>query len=195
MFLTIRLVILLAFCMAPAAFAQSDDAGLDGFWGSTHLVGFSLDTPQSQFVRSAAQNGFELSEGGVVDLNGWYSPDVPNFSATFLTQLNPDIDLVWGAAIGERGPKYRLGPEATLGLVMRRKLGRNTAVQVDVYGQYGGALRESACVGDYGDLGGLQQVNCRLAASILPPDETLAYLWQQPAQLSYALRATVVWRF
>lgn len=195
----IRLVFAAMFCTASAAFGQSSNGDLGAFWGSTDLVGLGFETSQSLFVRSAAQDGFELSEGGAVDLNGWYSPKAPNISATFLTQvagdLTGDLDVLWGAALGEVGEKYRLGPEVTLGLAMRRKLGRYGVVQLDVYGQYGGALREVACIGDYGALGGEQSVNCRLAASILPPEETLAFLWQQPARANYAVRLTVVWRF
>jgi hypothetical protein len=34
-------------------------------------------------------------------------------------------------------------------------------------------------VADYGDIGGVQSVNCRLAASELPPQETLKHLFNQ----------------
>jgi hypothetical protein len=195
MFTSILLAVAATFCATSAAFGQSDAGALDGFWGRTKLVGLAFDTPQSLFVRSAAQYGFELSEGGAVDLNEWYSPKAPNISATFLTQVTDDLDVIWGTSLGEVGKKYRLGTEVVLGLAMRRELGRRATMQLDVYGQYGGALREVGCLGDYADLGGVQPVNCRLAASILPPEETLAYLWQQPAQLNYGVRLTVVWTF
>lgn len=36
-------------------------------------------------------------------------------------------------------------------------------------------LTERACTADCGDIGGIQRVNCRLAASALLPEETLRY--------------------
>jgi hypothetical protein len=39
----------------------------------------------------------------------------------------------------------------------------------------GSILTERACTADYGDIGGVRRVNCRLAASALPPEETLRY--------------------
>jgi len=43
----------------------------------------------------------------------------------------------------------------------------------------GGHLRERACTADYGEIGGVQRVNCRLAATPLEPRETLQYLWDE----------------
>ena len=40
----------------------------------------------------------------------------------------------------------------------------------------GGRFKEHSCTADYADLGGLEQVNCRLAATELAPEETLKYL-------------------
>jgi hypothetical protein len=40
---------------------------------------------------------------------------------------------------------------------------------------FSGKLREKSCTADYGEIGGVQEVNCRMAASILPPSETLKY--------------------
>ena len=37
-------------------------------------------------------------------------------------------------------------------------------------------MKERACTADYGDIGGVEQVNCRLAASEMTPTETLKYL-------------------
>jgi len=45
--------------------------------------------------------------------------------------------------------------------------------------RFGGGLKEGTCVADYGDIGGVQSVNCRLAASELPPQETLKHLFNQ----------------
>jgi len=37
-------------------------------------------------------------------------------------------------------------------------------------------MTEKTCSADYGQLGGIQTVNCRLAADVIPPEETLDYL-------------------
>jgi hypothetical protein len=45
----------------------------------------------------------------------------------------------------------------------------------------GGRLREKSCTADYEEEG-ISEVNCRLAASLLPPEETLNYLLDVSAQ-------------
>jgi hypothetical protein len=40
-------------------------------------------------------------------------------------------------------------------------------------------MEEKTCVADYGDIGGIQAVNCRLAATALEPAETLQYLYNE----------------
>jgi hypothetical protein len=45
-----------------------------------------------------------------------------------------------------------------------------------------GGLKEKSCTADYGDIGGVQAVNCRLAASTLEPSSTLQYLANIRAQ-------------
>jgi hypothetical protein len=59
---------------------------------------------------------------------------------------------------------------------------------------FGGKLTEKACMADYGEYaGGYQKVNCRLAATPLPPEETMRYLvnekpvnhWKISVDLSY----------
>jgi hypothetical protein len=44
------------------------------------------------------------------------------------------------------------------------------------YYPFFGAMTEGTCTADYVELGGIQTVNCRLAADIIPPEETLDHL-------------------
>lgn len=44
---------------------------------------------------------------------------------------------------------------------------------------FGGRLKEKICIADYGDIGGVQRVNCRLEATELEPKETLKYLFNE----------------
>ena len=63
-----------------------------------------------------------------------------------------------------------------------------TTLSLTVSGIFGGRLTESPCEADYGDIGGIQTVNCRLAASVLAPEETLKYLMNAaPNRLSLSL--------
>lgn len=172
------ILLLAAGSSAAQGRAQAAEAG---FWAATALRGLSFDGLNSQIVRQAARDSFELSGGQLVDLAKWYSPKFPNLSASFQTQINRDVALIWGGSIGEAGTKYRLGPSGVIGLAMQRRVGKFAMLRIDVAGQFGGALQERPCVGDYGAIGGVQQVNCRLAASPLPPKQTLQYQWDEPA--------------
>ncbi len=161
-----------------------------GFWELTQLASISFEGATTGIVQSAAADGFELSGGEAVDLKAWYSPKFPNVNATFLTQVSDDMAIAWGGSLGEVGQKYRIGPGVNFGLSWRQELGPSGTVQFDLFGSYGSALREVGCLGDYGAIGGMQAVNCRLAASVLPPEETLAYLWDLPPQFSATVRLT-----
>jgi hypothetical protein len=181
-----------------AGMAQGQDIGPsqdDGIWGRSRLVDLTMGGLNSDLVRSAAASGFELSGGEAVDLQRWYAPELPNLSATFVTELSPHVGVIWGGALGERGEKYNLGPTATLGVVFRTSITHNLTIEMEMSGIYGGRLRERACIGDFGAVGGVQRVNCRLAASFLPPKETLEYLWDEPARAVGVLRLVLRWTF
>lgn len=182
----------------PGSFAAAQGVMIDAnnrFMASTYLIGLSFEGLNSSRVRQAARDGFELSNGAQVDLAGWYSPRFPNVSATFATQVSPRLSLLWGASLGERGAKYTLGPSGMIGITVRQPLGRRSWLNLEVYGHFGGALRESSCTGDYGAIGGVQRVNCRMAASILPPAQTLDYLWNEPPVSFGQLKLSYEFRF
>jgi hypothetical protein len=198
LFKCILLLVLIG--LRPAQAQENGGLFEGGFWDATQMVSMSFDGPSSGIVRAAAADGFELSDGSAVDLMRWYAPRFPNLSATFLTQVNKEVAVIWGGSLGEVGQKYRISPSIDFGISWQREVGkhwprghsskRRAVIQLDVFGSYGGALRETACLGDYGEIGGVQRVNCRLAASILQPEETLAYLWNQPAFVSGTIRLT-----
>lgn len=168
------------FCTGGSAASQDYALPSEGgFWNTTKLRGLSFDGLNSHIVRQAARDSFELSDGGKVALSKWYSPTMPNISATFETKIGRDAALIWGGSLGESGVKYRLGPSGTIGFALRRPVGKRATLSLELLGQFGGALREETCIADYGALGGVQQVNCRLAATALPPKETLNYRWDE----------------
>ncbi len=181
--------------LSAAGAAQPRDYATEGdFWAQTMLRGLSFDGLNSGIVRHAARQSFELSGGGAVDLGKWYSPDFPNLSASFETKVSRNMSLVWGGSLGEAGAKYRLGPSGTIGFVMRQPVGAHGTLSLEVIAQTGGALREGTCRADYGSIGGVQAVNCRLAASTLSPRQTLQYRWDLPSttvaqvQLKYEIK-------
>ena len=59
----------------------------------------------------------------------------------------------------------------------------------------GGTLHEKSCSADYGQIGGVQEVNCRLAASTLPPAETLRYLLNEKPYNHNQVSLMLTWRF
>lgn len=145
----------------------------------THLIGVDLGSSLSDIPRSARSSGYELSDGTPVRFDRWYEERVPNLQFDFLTEITPDLGLLWGVGTGEYGEKYRIDPSLRVGLLYTKPVGRNGVFSLRLTTRLGGRLRERACTADYGEIGGVQRVNCRLAATPLAPSETLDYLWNE----------------
>ncbi len=141
----------------------------------TFLVDVSVGSAFEGDVNAAARGGYELVDGTQVEFEQWYSSSWRTMHIGFLTELGERTGLLWGLSTGERGEKYRIGPGLTLGLLHRVPVGRQASVTLRADTMLGGDLREGLCIADYGEIGGIRPVNCRLAASPLPPEETLAY--------------------
>lgn len=60
---------------------------------------------------------------------------------------------------------------------------------------FGGRLKEKTCSADYGEIGGVQTVNCRLAASTLQPAETLQYLMNEKPKQDMLISVKWTYRF
>lgn len=148
---------------------------------STFLIGLRKGSQLSTDVRSLRAGGYELADGTPVDFEDWYSSDWTDIGLTWLTQINDGFGVIWGLSTGERGEKYRIDPAMKLGFTLQRRLGRHSFATLTAHTIIGGNLREQTCTADYGDIGGVQTVNCRLAATELPPEETLDYLLDAPA--------------
>ena len=134
--------------------------------------------------------GYLLSDGTPVRFRQWYSSDMPNLSVTWLTEVTPNFGLFWGFGTGERGEKYRIDPSMTLGFIAMRKLSRSATLSLSATTILGGDLQEGTCTADYGAIGGIQTVNCRLAATTMPPAATLDYLFDEspPDRTTVTLR-------
>jgi len=134
-------------------------------------------------------SGYELQDGTWVSFEKWYRTDWVGLQIDFLTQFNDDLGLLWGLGTGERGEKYTIDPSLKVGLVAQAHPQPNSTVSLTVTSILGGRLNELPCIADYGDIGGgEQEVNCRLAATRMPPEETLKYLVKaDPSRLYIAL--------
>jgi hypothetical protein len=141
----------------------------------TNFLNINIGSSRANIARALANGGYELEDGTPISFEPWYSPRYPELNITFLTQMSPSLGLIWGVSLGEGGEKYQIDPGVWLGLVYRAQLGRRSSLTFTATTLVGGNFRESACIAYY-RIGGIQPVNCRLAATVLPPAETLQFL-------------------
>ncbi|MDO8887055.1 MAG: hypothetical protein Q7V16_00580 [Hydrogenophaga sp.] len=158
-----------------AATAASLDVGAS-FSSATYLIGVSQDNRLSRQVKGLQNGGFETSGGQWVGFERWYAPRWRDTKLTWMTQVNRNVGLTWGFSTGENAPKYSIQPGLQLGFIFQSQPHKNGYVAITGSTVVGGRLREKTCTANYGDIGGVQRVNCRLAASTLAPDTTLNYL-------------------
>ena len=152
----------------------------DGLWSETSLIEIKQGSELSNKMRrNQNSGGYDLSGGSPVNLKAWYTPAFDDTRITYMTQLHPKVGLIWGFSTGENAPKYTVDPSMKLGLVFHYELDKTSTLSLRGTTVLGGRLRESACTADYGVIGGVQQVNCRMAASTLPPSQTLQYLYDE----------------
>jgi hypothetical protein len=182
-----------AFCASILLMCISGDAAKgETFWERTQLVDVSYGGGLSGTARSLGRGGYELSDGTPVGLRDWYSSDWQDLSVTLITQVSDNFGIYWGFSTGERGEAYRIEPGARVGFILYEELSENSAISISATALLGGDLREDSCTADYGAIGGVQKVNCRLAASFLEPARTLDYLVREspPDRIRVNLRYT-----
>lgn len=149
---------------------------------STSLIELRQGSDLSNIVRSTRHQGFETAGGDPVRFSSWYGTRWTDVRMSWLTQVSPSTGIIWGLNTGERGEKYSISPGIKLGFIHQALLGRRTALTLRATTTLGSRLREKTCTADYGDIGGVRSVNCRLAATQLDPDETLSYLFDSPSR-------------
>lgn len=146
------------------------------FFARTHIIEISQKNPLSSHARLLSQGSIELAGGGNINFNRWYQTNMFDIRLTWLTQMTPGWGAVWGLSTGERGPKYTIHPSLKLGFIYNKSMSSTSLLSVKASTVLAGRLQEKQCMADYGEIGGIQAVNCRMASSYLPPDETLLYL-------------------
>ena len=178
------LVVCLSTSMAKATELQ---AAAKYLFTNTYLIDIGQGSQLSQVMRASQTGGFETASGNWVSFKGWYSTNWTDSRLTMMTQLTPWLGLIWGASTGELGEKYTIDPSVKVGLVVRHDFAKNSSLSFKATTVLGGSLREKSCIADYGEIGGQQKVNCRLAATPLAPNDTLQYLYNMKPLNSYFL--------
>jgi hypothetical protein len=186
-----RRALALACLLAAAVPAPAQAQGLD----DTHLLDIRLGSARSDIATSLSRGGYELSDGTPIDFRDWYEARMPEMTVLFLSQVSPRTGILWGLSTGERGDKYRIDPGVWLGLIHRMPVGRSADITFSAMSMVGGDFREDTCTADYGAIGGVSTVNCRLAASVMRPDETLDYLVREDGMSETVLSIRYEFRF
>lgn len=165
--------------------------------GNTHLIGLQYGSSLSRQVSQLRSQGYELSSGGAVDFDSWYSTSWQDLQLTWMTQISPRLGLIWGLGTGERGEKYIIDPSLQLGFVFQQPTGKQSTFTFRVSTRVGGRLREKTCMATYTLLGydKPQPVNCRLAATELAPEDTLQFLFNDSPSDRMQLNVRYMWLF
>ena len=145
------------------------------FLEDMELVGVGVGSLSSLAASFRSRTG-GLSDGSRYSFNRYYSTDFQDLRVTMLSPINPNFGIIWGFGTGESGAKYHIEPSLKIGFVATEPVGDNGLLSLSATTVLGGYFREGSCMADYGAIGGVQEVNCRMADSILPPAETLDYL-------------------
>lgn len=165
-----------------------------GLAEATHLLDVWVGSVRSDAVRSMQRGNFELADGTPMRFDNWYRPHIREVNLVMITQLTPSFGLLWGFSSGESGEKYQIMPGLHLGFAFQKAVTEQGTLSMQMLGMLGGRLQEHGCTANFGEIGGMVPVNCRLAATHLSPEETLRYLLRMSgrqefrASLGYELR-------
>ena len=162
----------LVFVLPVQARAQ---AVLERIWETTSVINVRQGSAQSERVAGLGRGGFERADGSWKSFEQWYAPRFPEMRFDYMTQLTPNFGILWGVSTGERGQKYAIEPGLKLGAIVQAEIGPAFTIALLGTRMFNNRLREKPCFADYGEIGAFE-VNCRLAATSLPPAETLKYL-------------------
>lgn len=146
---------------------------------NTHILYVQQGSYLSDKMRGITTSGFELQNGDWQSFAKFYRVKWTDTSIRFLTQATPKLGIIWGLSTGEKSKRHQIDPSLTMGFHYLHSISRWANFTTNLQYKFGGHLRESACVADYGEVMGTHQVNCRLAHTMLSPQETLAYLMRE----------------
>ena len=179
------LICLLCSVCANEARSSNTLHGADNgsFVDATYWIELRQGGEFSALASGYSMGGYESAHGEWIGFRRWYSRRYgwTNAHATWMTQITNNFGVIWGGSTGEWGEKYRIEPGIKIGFIYQLSSeNKQSLFSIKASALWRGNLHESACVADYGAIGGTQEVNCRLAASALPPAATLSYLANKP---------------
>jgi hypothetical protein len=158
------------------------------------LIQAQIGEQHSQTVYAMSLGSYELENGEIQSMREFYSTPWRDVRLVALSQVLPNVGVIWGASTGERGDKYTIHPSLTLGVTGAHSFSDQSSISLSWQGNLGGSLIERPCTATF-TLGGTQDVNCRLAASTLPPAETLELLLDEPVPERWRSSVTFQHRF
>lgn len=166
-----------------------------GFLASTYLLNVRQGSDLSRQVAQLRGQGYETAEGHQVSFERWFSTHWTDLRILWITQIDQHSGIIWGASTGERGEKYKIEPGVTLGFIHQIRLFSRASLTLHGATVIGGRLKEKTCEADYGEIGGRQTTNCRLAASTLQPEQTLRYLLNEKPRQDSLMSIRFNWQF
>ena len=172
----------LAILLGNATVSNAEDfatswPSIQNFIDATHLIDFKQGSELSGKVSDSSAGGFETAQGNFVSFKQWYQTNWTDTKTVWMTEINPNLGVIWGFSTGEKAEKYEISRSVTIGFAYSTQIDKTSFLSIRGTTILGGNLREKTCTADYGDIGGIQEVNCRLAATPLPPSETLMHLF------------------
>lgn len=154
----------------------------------TSIVDIHQGSRLTQDVQNLELGGYELAQGQWQSFYAWYHTDWIDTQIDMLTQVEPNFGIVWGASTGESGEKFAIAPSIKLGFIGQVHPVPAGTLSLSLVTILAGELTEKPCTADYGEVGGVQEVNCRLAAEPIPPADTLPLLLNEvPERLKVVL--------
>lgn len=160
-----------------------------------HLISFDVGSNLAVFPNQARGQGYELSDGTFKSFDRWYRTEIPEVRLDMLYAIRSDFGLILGFGSGQYGEKFQIDPSINIGFIQQADVGKNGTLSFRLSARLGGNLREKPCIADYGDIGGVQKVNCRLAATPLRPRDTLSFLWKEKPEDRLRASVNLVFRF
>ena len=157
-------------------FAAATVASANDFFDNTFLIELKQGSNLSEKAFSLGASSYESAYGARISMDKWYSTKMRDMHIMFLTKVNNNLGILWGFSTGEKAEKYVIDPSYKLGAVYIQPVTKSSTLSIKGTYTFAGRLREKTCTADYGDIGGVQEVNCRLAATEMQPSETLKYL-------------------
>lgn len=162
-------------CSAQVQPVASLNLSLPDWIERSKLIEIVQNNPLSKKASGFRDGHYELSTGELQRFDDWFHPTFQDMRLSWLLPITPDWGLVWGVGNGERADKYTIAPSIKLGFVMDGPLSHRSRLSLSASTWLGGRMREKPCSAFYAEFGADKAVNCRLAASLLPPEETLNY--------------------